>query len=139
MHRPFSPEWAAAFRDAVEADAAYRATAAAWTWPMALVLEAAPELGYPDAIAVELTLDRGRCHGAELRHPDAVTAPFVLRAAYATWKQVVQGALDPLAGVSRGRIAVTGPLMTLLLHARSASALCACARAVPTRFPDEVE
>lgn len=136
-HRPFTPEWAAAFRDAVEADDTYRSTAAKWTWPVALVLDAAPEIGYPEPVAVELALDGGRCHGAEIRHPDAITAPFVLRAPYATWKQVVKGELDPIAGVTRGRIGVKGSLATLMLHARSASALCQCARAVPTHFPDE--
>lgn len=136
-YRPFTPEWAAAFRDAIEADAAYRETAAKWTWPVALVLDAAPEIGYDEPVAVELTLDRGRCHDAVIRHPDAVTAPFVLRAPYATWKQVMRGELDPLAGVTRGRIGVKGSLATLMMHARSASALCLCARAVPTHFPDE--
>ena len=136
-HRPFTPEWASAFQDAIEADTSYRELAAKWTWPVALVLDAAPELGYADAVAVELMLDRGRCHGAVIRHPDAVTAPFTLRAPYATWKLVMRGELDPLAGVTRGRIRVKGSLATLMMHARSASALCACARAVPTRFPDE--
>ena len=137
MFRPFTPEWASAFRDAVEADAHYREVAARWTWPVALVMDAAPELGYPAAVAVELTLDRGRCHGAAILHPDALTAPFVLRAPYAIWKQVMLGALDPLVGVTRGRIGVKGSLTTLMLHARSAAALCKCAQAVPTRFPDE--
>jgi len=136
-HRPFTPEWAAAFQDAIEADTNYRDLAAKWTWPVALVLDASPELGYPEPVAVELTLDRGRCHGAVIRHPDAVTAPFVLRAPYATWKLVMRGELDPLAGVTRGKIGVKGSLATLMMHARSASALCGCARAVPTRFPDE--
>lgn len=136
-HRPFTAEWATAFREAVEADTTYRATAAKWTWPVALVLDAAPALGYPEAVAVELTLDAGRCHGAEIRPVEAITAPFVLRAPYATWKQVVKGELDPIAGVTRGRIGVKGALGTLMLHAKSASALCQCARAVPTLFPDE--
>ena len=136
-HGPFTPEWAAALRDAIEADTVYRELAAKWTWPVALVLDAAPELGYTEPVAVELSLDRGRCHDAVIRHPDAVTAPFVLRAPYATWKLVMRGELDPLAGVTRGKIGVKGSLATLMMHARSASALCACARAVPTRFPDE--
>lgn len=135
--RPFSPEWADAFRAAVESDAAYRRAAAGWTWPMAFVLDPAPELGFPSAVAVELALDRGRCHGAAIVAPEAVRAPFVLRAPYATWKAVVTGALDPIVGVTLRRIAVTGPLMTLLAHARAATALCRCAQAVPTLFPDE--
>lgn len=136
-HRPFSPPWAEAFREAIESDAAYRAAAAKWTWPVALVLEATPELGYADALAVELALDRGRCHAAAIRPRDAVTAPFVLTAPYAVWKAVVRGDLDPLVGVTRGKIAVQGSLATLMLNAKSAAALCACARLVPTAFPDE--
>lgn len=136
-HPPFTPAWADAFRDAIAADAAYRAAAAKWTWPVALVLDPAPEYGYPDAVAVELTLDRGHCHAAAVRPATDVSAPFVLRAAYATWKAVVTGALDPLVGVSRGLIRVQGSLTTLLLHATAASALCHCARGVATRFPDE--
>ena len=78
MFRPFTPEWASAFRDAVEADARYREVAAKWIWPVALVMDAAPEFGYEHAVAIELALDRGRCHGAEIRHPETLTAPFVL-------------------------------------------------------------
>ena len=136
-HRPFSAEWAAAFCAAIESDAAYLTAAAKWTWPVALVLQPAPEFGYPDAVAVELTLDRGRCHGAAIQPRDGVTAPFVLTASYAIWKQVVQGNLDPLVGVTRGKIAVQGSLATLMMNAKAATALVACARNVPTAFPDE--
>lgn len=136
-HRPFTAEWAEAFRSAITADEAYRSAAAQWTWPVALVLEPAPELGYPHSVAVELSLDRGACSAAAIRATDTLSAPFILSAPYATWKQVVTGALDPIAGVTRGKIKVKGSLATLMLNARAASALCACARAVPTAFPDE--
>lgn len=136
-HRPFSPEWATAFKDAIEADAAYRDAGAKWTWPVALVLEPAPEYGYSEAVGVELTLNQGRCHGAEIRSRDAITAPFVLTAPYAVWKSVVKGELDPLVGVTRGKIKVQGSLATLMMQAKSAAALCACARNVATAFPDE--
>lgn len=136
-HRPFTAPWATAFRAIIEEDAAYQAAAAKWTWPVALVLEAAPAHGYPEPVALELALDRGRCASAELRRVEDVTAPFVLRAPYETWKAVVRGEVDAIAAVTRGRIKVQGPLATLLMHARAATALVACARAVPTRFPDE--
>lgn len=136
-HRPFTAAWAEAFREAIESDTAYRDAAAKWTWPVAIVMESAPQFGYPEPVAVELALDRGRCHGASLRARTEVTAPFVLTAPYATWKSVVRGELDPLVGVTRGRIAVQGSLATLMLNAKSAAALVSCARAVPTTFPDE--
>lgn len=136
-HRPFTPHWATAFQAAIESNDAYRAAAANWTWPVALVLQPAPEYGYPEPVAVELGLDRGRCHHSAIRPAAEVSAPIVLTAPYAVWKSVVRGELDPLAGVTRGKIAVRGSLATLMLHAKAAVALVACARAVPTTFPDE--
>ncbi len=136
-HRPFTPGWAEAFRSAIEADASYRDAAAKWTWPVALVMHSAPEFGYPDSVAVQLTLDRGRCHAAEIRPTDAVSASIILSAPYQIWKSVVKGELDPLLGVTRGSIAVKGSLATLMMHAKAATALVACAKAVPTEFPDE--
>jgi putative sterol carrier protein len=134
---PFSPAWADAVRTAIEADAAYREAAARWTWPVALILEPAPALGFPDAVALHLTLDRGRCHRSEIRPAEGVEAPFVLRASYETWKAIVQGRLDVIQAVIQRRVAVQGQLTTLMLHAKAALALVACARGVPTRFPDE--
>lgn len=136
-HRPFTTEWAAAFRDAIEADASYRDVAAKWTWPVALLMHPAPELGYPHSVAVELTLDRGRCHEAVIRSQEELSAAIVLSAPYQVWKSVVKGELDPLVGVTRGKIAVKGSLATLMMHAKAATALVVCARAVPTEFPDE--
>lgn len=136
-HRPFTSGWAAAFCAAIEADAAYRDVAAKWTWPVALVMHPAPEFGYPDSVAVELTLERGRCHDAVIRARDAVTAAIVLTAPYKVWKSVVRGELDPMRGVTGGMIAAKGALTALMLNAKAATALVACARAVPTEFPDE--
>ncbi|MBX3174100.1 MAG: hypothetical protein KF709_06780 [Gemmatimonadaceae bacterium] len=137
MHRPFTADWAAAFRTAIESDADYRSAAAKWTWPVAFVMPATPELGYGEATAVELQLDRGRCHDARLRNPDELSAPIVLSAPYAVWKSVVRGELDPIAGVVGGRIAVRGSIATLMFHAAAATALLACARRIATAFPDE--
>ena len=135
--RPFSAEWAASFRAVIDADADYRVAAKGWTWPVALVLNATPALGYADDSAVEFALDRGSCHKATIIPASAVTAPFVFRADFPIWKQMAQGTLDPLLAVTRRQIALTGSLATLLLHAKAAKALVACAQRVPTQFPDE--
>ncbi len=134
---PFSAEWADALKSSITGDQGYRMAAKGWTWPIALVLAAAPALGYPDDLAVELELSRGECRSARLMRADDVTAPFVLRADYATWKEIVQGQLDPLVAVTRRRVSFTGAMMTLLVHARAAQAMVACARKIPTRFPDD--
>jgi putative sterol carrier protein len=135
--RPFTQAWADALRDVVNGDAAYRDAAARWAWPLAMVLEPAPAFGYAEPVAAELVLDRGTCHAATVLAPDAVTAPFVLRATYEVWKKVVRGELDPVSAVATGRIKFTVALMTLMLHTGAAKALLACAARVPTEFPDE--
>ena len=138
MHIPFTTSWADAFRAAINDDAAYRAAAARWTWPVVLALDPAePAHGYDAPVGVRLALEHGHCHAAELGAPESFDATFVLRADYATWKDVVQGALDPIGAVMAGRIRLTGPLTTLLMHTTAATALLGAARQVPTRFPDE--
>lgn len=137
-HRPFTQPWADALCAAITADADYRDAAAAWAWPVALVLDRAPDLGYPDDVAVELVLDRGACHGATVLAADDARAPIVLRAPYDVWKALAVGALDPIAGVMSGRLRLArGSIMTLMSNVKAATALVSCARAVPTAFPDE--
>lgn len=136
---PFTQPWADALRDAINADHAYRVAARTWTWPVALVLEAAPALGYPVDTAVEFDLDRGACTAVRVLDPSATTAPFVLRAQYAAWKRIVRGALDPVMAVALRHVTLHGSLTTLMLHAGAAKALIACARTVPTHFPDEAD
>lgn len=137
MHRPFTRAWADALREAINSDANYKSAASKWTWPVALVLEANPALGYEEPVAVELALDRGTCHAATVIAPTAITAPFTLRAAYPVWKQIVTGSLDAVTAVTMGQVKLTGALTTLLLHVNAAKALVGAARLVPTAFPDE--
>lgn len=138
MIPPFTQQWADAFREAINGDAAYRAASRSWTWGVALVVPARPELGIATDTAVEVDLDRGHCHAARAVPAAKATAPFVLRGEYETWKRIVRGELDPVFAVSTGKLRLErGALTTLLLHTRSARALVACARMVPTVFPDE--
>lgn len=138
MHLPFTQPWADAFRVAINADPAYQSAARNWTWPVALVVAARPEVGIPADSAVEVELERGHCHAARAVPAGEATAPFVLRGEYEAWKQVVRGELDPVLAVTTGRLRLErGALTTLMLHTGSARALVACARNVPTTFPDE--
>lgn len=136
--RPFTQPWADALRDAINADTAYAAAAANWTWPVTLVLDAAPDLGYDADVAVRFDLHRGACHDARVVPLADIDAPFVLRAPYAVWKKVVRGITDPVMAIALKQVTLQGSLSTLMMHAGAAKALVACARTVPTHFPDEV-
>lgn len=136
-HAPFTQEWAEALRLAIDSDAGYRAAAGTWTWPIALVLSAAPKFGYPSDVAVELALDRGSCTSAKIVLASTVTAPFVFRADYAAWKDMVLGKLDPLAAVTNHQVLLSGSIVTLMVHAKAIRALVACAQQVPTILAGE--
>jgi putative sterol carrier protein len=136
MHRPFTQPWTDAFVAAINTDAAYKTAGAGWTWPLALVLKAAPEHGYPEDVAVELDLNRGTCDGARLVTGAHSECDFVLRGDYDVWKSVVSGELDAVVAVTMGKLKlVKGALTTLMLNTKAAKALVACAKSVPTDFP----
>lgn len=134
---PFTQPWADSLKDAINANDAYRAVATTWIWPVVLVLDATPPFGYPEPAAVLFELDRGNCTAARVVPVDDAVAPFVLRAPYAVWKRVVRGLTDPVMAIALRQISLQGSLSTLMLHAAAAKALVACARTVPTHFPDE--
>ena len=135
--RLFTQPWADSLKDAINGDPAYRAVAGTWTWPVVLTLDATPAFGYADPVAILFELDRGTCTSARLVPASTAAAPFVLRASYAVWKKVVRGITDPVMAIALRQIALQGSLSTLMLHASAAKALVACARIVPTHFPDE--
>ncbi|MCU0619102.1 MAG: SCP2 sterol-binding domain-containing protein [Gemmatimonadaceae bacterium] len=136
MHDAFSPAWAAAWRDAIDTDAGYAAAANGWRDAIALVCTPDGAAGFAVGAAVQVALDAGRCTAADARAVDAVDAPFVLQATAATWRDLVDGRLDPVAGVMFGRLVpVAGSLGTIMTHAAGLKALVACARRVPTRWP----
>jgi len=137
--RPFTQPWADAIRDAINASDAYRAVAGTWTWPVALVLDATPAFGYADPTAVLFELDRGHCTSARMVPVESASAPFVLRAPYGVWKKIVRGLTDPVMAIALRQVHLQGSLTTLMLHAGAAKALVACARTVPTHFPDEID
>ena len=101
---------------------------------MALMLSTVGLRGYPEDAAVELHLDQGDSRSARAMSAGEVTAPFILRADYVTWKEMALGELDPRISVTRPRVAFTGKLATPVLHADATRAMVARAQRVPTRF-----
>lgn len=135
-HDAFSAAWADAWRDAINADATYGDVGARWRDALALTCAAETDAGFPAGAAVEVTLDGGRCTGARALAPDAADAPLVLHATAATWRALLDGSLDPVAGVALGKLRLArGSLGAIMLHAAALKALVACAQRVPTRWP----
>lgn len=134
--RPFSQPWADRFREEINASDAYREAGRGWQWPLALIVSASPADGFPRAEAILLELRDGACHSACALPASDVNAPFAITGDAPAWKEVLAGTLDPVTGIVRQRLQLTGSLAMLMLHVRAAGALVGCASRVPTRFPD---
>lgn len=133
----FTLEWAAAWGRQINASDAYRLAAQTWKWPVILTMKEDPALGLPER-SIYLDLLKGECREARSASPEDFDATtFVLAADPETWKQVLDGELEPIPGIMRGRIRLTqGSLATLLPYVLAAKELVSAATRVETLFPE---
>ena len=137
MSYPFlSEEWVEAFAHAINRSESYREHAATWEHgPVALVVNAAPELGWEEARGIWLDLHRGRCRQARIvPKAGAEKAPFVIYGDYGQWRGLVEGKFDLLPALMRGRLKLKGDLKVIVKYIKAAKALIAAAQEVPTVF-----
>lgn len=139
IHTFPSPEWVSAYGDAINASETYRQASLDWTHgPIALVVNAAPEIGVATPVGIWLDLDQGACKQAKVvTQEEADGAPFVLTADYGRWKQVIRKELGPIAGIMQRKLALKGSLPIVVRFIKSAEALVEAATRVPTKFLDE--
>src|SRR6185369_16121370 len=88
-----SEAWVLAYKDAINANAEYAKAGKDWTHGVvAMVVKAEPDLGIPEDMAMWLDVHEGRCRDIKLVPAKEAeqTAPFVVLATYAQWKQVIK-------------------------------------------------
>jgi putative sterol carrier protein len=135
-----SAEWCAAYKDAINANAKYKAAAKDWTHgPVAMVVMADPAIGLPEEMAMWLDMHQGECRACTLvSRQEADKAPFVLVATYARWKEVIRKELDPTKGMMQNKLKLTkGHMPTMVKYVTSNKELVESTTRVPTRFIDE--
>lgn len=129
--RLLSEEWAQALQVALNDSKDYYRASTGWTkGAVALVMEAAPEKGYPTGEAVLLDLYRGKCREAH-NMPVAEAkrqARFVLESNYDNWMSVLEGKSPVIPMIVRGKIRLTrGALLQLMPFTKSSQELVNCA------------
>ena len=141
MPIPFpSPEWVAAYKDAINANANYKAVSKDWTHGVVvMVVKADAALGIEEDLAMWLDVHQGDCRMTKLLPAkDAQDAPFVIEADYAKWKQVIRRELDPIKAMMQGKLKLTkGHLPTMLRFVESSRQLVFSAAKVDTQFTDD--
>jgi putative sterol carrier protein len=137
MAEIFTQEWAEAWCQAINGNAAYRKAAKNWEGPVGLVMRADATRGIPEPRAVVADLWHGECRGAAAKAGgDASDAAYVIAADVSVWKNVLEGETDPIVGLMGGKLKLEkGPLFKLLPYAKAAKEMVASAQSVETEFP----
>ncbi|MGF1466872.1 MAG: SCP2 sterol-binding domain-containing protein [Sandaracinaceae bacterium] len=131
-------EWTSAFKDAINANAAYAEAGSEWTHgSVAYVVAARPDLGLPEERAMLLDLHRGSCRDAQLVDAaQAQEADFVIRAEYEEWREVLSGEVDPTKAMMQNRLRLEkGHLPTLVKFVVASRELVRSAATIDTEYP----
>ena len=133
-----SDEWLRIYRDRINGSPEYREAALQWEGGIAFVFEAEPNRGVPEDLWAWMDLWHGECRSARMVGPaEGETAPYVIRAPYTRWKDVLRGDLDPVKGMMQGKLKLQGDLPTIIRYVRAANELVHLTMTVPTEFLDE--
>ena len=135
-----SPEWAAAYKDAINLNPAYKTAGQDWTHgAVAFVVKADPALRIEEDTALWLDVHQGECRDCRLMTAkEADAAPFVIVAPYALWKLVIKRELDPTKGMMQGKLKLTkGHMPTMVKYVTASKELVASTSRVDTKFRDE--
>jgi putative sterol carrier protein len=126
-----SAEWAAAYRTALNENAAYRDAARAWVGDIMLLVR--PSAADAPAPGVLLDLADGSCRAATY-YPDARRVPseFVYEGTPENWEKLMRHELDPVKAILDGTFKVKGNLAKLMRFTRAAKELVETASNVPS-------
>lgn len=133
-----SDAWLAIYRERINASPEYAEAAATWEGAVGFVFEAEPDRGVPEDLWLVLDLWHGACREARMVTPEeGERAPYLIRAPYFRWKEVVRGELDPVKGMMQGKLRLQGNLAMIVRYVRAANELVHLTMQVPTEFLDE--
>jgi putative sterol carrier protein len=135
-----SPEWATAYKDALNASAAYAEAGKDWTHGVvAMVVKADPALGIDEDTCLWLDVDSGKCRSIKLMPANlAGDAPFIIVGTYDRWKQVIKKEIDPIKAMMQNKLKLTkGHMPTIVKYVNSSRELVETTSRVPTKFRDE--
>lgn len=125
----FTDAWAADWAKEINASDAYRVAGLRWESGFVLMMQPDPAVGVNEPRAVFVDLAEGACRVARVAtQKDLDTAPYVLSAVPAVWRQVLGGDLEPVGAVLAGLLDLSrGNLIGLAPHVGAAKELLSAA------------
>lgn len=129
-----SDDWVQELMKKVNVSQAYQDAAKKWEGDLCFVIQKGP--GMSEDGYLYLDLWHGECRSArELQSADELTAEFEIAAPLATWRQVLEGKLDPIRGISSRQLKLKGSMMKILKSPKAAIELVNCAKEIDTIWP----
>ena len=128
-----SDEWMKELARQLNANQAYERSAKDWEGDFVFVVE--PDQSYPQTTYLFLGLYHGKAtDGAVVSSESERPAQFVIRAPFSTWRQVIEGRLDPIQGMMTRRLRLQGDMMKIMRYPKAAKEIVTSCALVPTEF-----
>jgi len=130
-----SDEWIKELSRQLNASEAYEKAARDWEGDFIFIVE--PDEAHPETAYLFLSLYHGKSPDAAMvKSEEERKAEFVIRAAFSTWRRVIEGKLDPIQGMMTGRLKLKGNMMKIMRYPKAAKEIVSCCAKVPTDFGD---
>jgi putative sterol carrier protein len=130
-----SDEWIMELSRQLNASESYEKSAKDWEGDFVFVVE--PDDAYDSTAYLFLGLYHGKSTGAAaLASKDEREAEFTIRGPFSTWRQVIEGKLDPIQGMMTRRLKLEGNMMKIMRYPKAAKEIVDCCALVPTDFGD---
>lgn len=132
----FSEEWVKKLGDLLNQSQEYKKAAAKWEGGLVIVDTKDPAIGLMEDKAVYLDLWHGECREAKVAtEEDFERARFVLKADPFTWLDILEGRLETISAVMRGKLKLAkGSAIALTPHVRAAKELMNTVRKIEASY-----
>jgi len=130
-----SDEWIKALSDQLNTSESYEKSAKDWEGDFVFVIK--PDDAYDATAYLFLGLFHGKSpDGTMLASKDERQAEFVIHAPFSTWRQVIEGKLDPIQAMMTRKLKLEGNMMKIMRYPKAAKEIVDCCALVPTDFGD---
>jgi putative sterol carrier protein len=133
MSIPFaSDEWVQALHAELNQSAAYQAAAKNWEGDLSFKIQPGP--GFSQEKYLYLDLWHGESRSVKTSDTP-LNSEFTITAPLMTWRQVIEGKLDPIRAIMSRKLKLDGPMAKVLKSPKAAVELVNCAKNLDTQWP----
>jgi putative sterol carrier protein len=129
----FTPEWAALYEKAVQADADYKEAARDWEGTVVLHILPGPDYGLDVDVYLLMDLWHGDCRSMRVVPPEAGEgADYVISGSLERWAQT-RG--DTTRGIMQGKLSLKGEVPRIVRAGRASQCLCRISSTIGGKYP----